>query len=42
MIPKLKEHQEKKDAVRLIVDKLYINGKLFKDKEITRWLFGSN
>ncbi|KAL7394157.1 hypothetical protein ABVT39_021569 [Epinephelus coioides] len=39
LIPKLKEHRENKDVVRLAVDKLYINGRMFKDKEITPWLF---
>lgn len=32
LIPILKQHREKKDAVRLVLDNLYIIGKMFKDK----------
>ena len=39
LYPIMKEHRSKNIRTSLIVDKLYINGQLFKDSKITPWLF---
>ena len=39
LTPILKEHRLKENRVAMAVDRLYINGQLFKDASITPWLF---
>lgn len=37
--PILKEHRARNHRVALAVDRLYVNGELFRDPEITPWLY---
>lgn len=37
--PIMKEHRQKGKQTSLVVDKLYIDGQLFRDTSITPWLF---
>lgn len=39
LYPIMKEHRIKNIRTSLVVDKLYINGQLFRDSRVTPWLF---
>lgn len=39
LLPLLREHKKKKGGAKLVVDRLYIDGKLYKDPVITPWLY---
>lgn len=39
LYPIMKEYRTKNIHTSLVVDRLYINGQLFRDSKITQWLF---